>query len=243
MEQINMKRLLFLIFNIVLCFCSCYAQKDDALTKQAKKTIKNQAPIEAELMGKKNTLDSLISLVKERKIQTYNSEGDFKRYLCTFKSVSDMASNSTLYKNLKDKSRFGLYELAKTYIRIIDMYKSLHSGYKQNENAFFLEYIDADSKNILSDHSPEFKESFRKVESAIKDYNLVMYELARVFEIVDSENKSYETLENEGETEYIAEVPYAEKKLKQYIKAGNNVDARKKIRKELHNSLPDAFPE
>lgn len=79
---------------------------------------------------------------------------------------------------------------------------------------------------------------FDALASNVKDYNFVMFELSRVFDIVDKKNYSYSTLLRNGETKFIDNIPYAKKQLQDYIKYSKQ---RKAIRVKLKEACPEAF--
>ena len=209
--------------------------------------------------------EMLRSLSKERAALLKQAEAlrdSVERY--SSRHFSLRITDAALEKKLKDLNFNGIYErraefrkmleraenpsspLVVTYGRILTMLESLHQVYDKATNVSY--------KKLLKEMKPlkEHQAEFKVLSSAIQDYRFVMFELARVFKVID-EMKNMDAksiarkLKDDGETEYITtQFPYAYETLQMYInhQAGENSVKQgdfEKTMKELIEACPEAF--
>lgn len=127
------------------------------------------------------------------------------------------------------------------YLKVLDMAASLDNIYDGTKNKKYREDIAyIKNKKLLY---PKHHKGFDILASNVKDYNFVMFELSRVFDIVDKNEKNrkkctYANLHDSGETKFIDNIPYAKRQLKDYL---NDSKQRKAIRVKLKEACPEAF--
>lgn len=147
------------------------------------------------------------------------------------KLIEDSVNVRKFFKWLTTKSKS---DYADTYLKVLDMAASLDTIYDAEKNKCYCEGIKGMKEKLYKIH----QKGFDALVSNVKDYNFVMFELSRVFDIVDKKNYSYSTLHKNGETKFIDNIPYAKKQLQDYI---NDYKQRKVIRAKLKEACPEAF--
>lgn len=181
---------------------------------------------------KKMHLDSMIAKVSQRTFRLANPQEIERKYLSRYENLNRLIKESAnvrkFLKWLPKKS-----DHADAYLKVLDMAASLDTIYDANKNEGYCNDID-NMKNMLY----QKLEGFDALASNVKDYNFVMFELSRVFDIVDKKNYSYSTLLRNGETKFIDNIPYAKKQLQDYIDVS---EQRKAIRVKLKEACPEAF--
>lgn len=181
---------------------------------------------------KKKHLDSMIVKVSQRTFRLANPQEIERKYLSRYENLNQLIEESAnvrkFLKWLPKKS-----DHADAYLKVLDMAASLDTIYDANKNEGYCNDID-NIKTMLYQNL----EGFDALASNVKDYNFVMFELSRVFDIVDKKNSSYPTLHKNGETKFIDNIPYAKRQLKNYIKYS---EQRKTIKGKLTEACPEAF--
>ena len=127
--------------------------------------------------------------------------------------------------------------LAKTYLLIIDMFKSLDSVYEIGLN-----------KKLISEATKikipfnEHLDGYTLLLWEITNYRPAMYELSRLFKIIDenniSENDTEWVLANIAD-ERLLEIPFFERMLRKYLNKGITQEDEE----TLYKACPKAFPQ
>lgn len=187
--------------------------------------------------NEKKRLDSLTTVLSQRTFRLSNPQYVEEKFLSRYGSLNDLIKDSAnvrkFFKWLTTKSKS---DYADTYLKVLDMAASLDTIYDAKKNEAYCADI-ANIKNKKSVYQNHLK-GFDALASNVKDYNFVMFELSRVFDVVDKKNCSYLVLHKSGETKFIDNIPYAKRQLKAYIKDSTK---RKKIKTELKEACPEAF--
>lgn len=186
----------------------------------------------------KKHLDSLTTELSLRTFRLSNPQYVEEKFLSHYGNLNNLIADSANVRNffkwltMKSKSDY-----ADTYLKVLDMAASLDTIYDAKKNEGYCKDI-ANIKNkkmLFQDH----RKGFETLASNVKDYNFVMFELSRVFDIVDNKKEcSYKALKNSGETKFIDNIPYAKKQLQDYIDVS---EQRKAIRVKLKEACPEAF--
>lgn len=244
-----------------LCAISVSAQN---VEKSIKKAIEaNQVIIDDlqdnidELTGLYNKLDSTLRVLSERKFPRSISETELR----------DELEKLTLKEVWKNENKIhGKLDLAKDtelacyYVQIIKIYESLNAPYDKRTNDDYIKHLG--ELKMLECHVDEFK----KLSASVNDYRFVMFELARVFKVIDNlkgvstPDEVRKKLNESDELEFITEdFPYVQKCLGRYIEfkvlahrqkddsneLGNRPrvedSERTKLLEELKKACPDAF--
>lgn len=186
--------------------------------------------------NEKKRLDSLTTELSQHTFRLTNPQYVEEKFLSHYKSLKALIEDSTdvrdFFKWLPKKSNH-----TEAYLKVLDMAASLDTIYdaKKNEGYCNAEGIANIEKMLYQNH----RKAFETLASNVKDYNFVMFELSRVFDIVDNKKGcSYTTLQKSGETKFIDNIPYAKRQLQDYIKVSGQ---RGKIKAELKEACPEAF--
>lgn len=239
-----MKKIIY-ILAILLCNCNLYAQDKKIANSVKKATEANEIIIEAFKDSisfwndKYNGLDSIYQIVSKRKFPREISEQELEAELRKV-TLKEVLTNADIQKKL---SLGGKTTLAQTYLQILNIHKSLSEPYNETTNDENIKLI----RNIqpLNCHAEELK----TLGTLVNDYRFVMFELARVFKIIDemsgSPKEIKEKLNGANELDFInKDIPYAQRCLEQYINSreSNEGDSiKQKLLKELIEACPDAF--
>ena len=206
-----------------------YNLKKDSLEKCIVKKLTQMENLENE----KNCQDALIKKISERTFHLANAQEIEKKFLSHFEKLNDLIADSVnvrkFLKWLPKKS-----DHADAYLKVLDMAASLDTIYDAKKNEGYCAGINGMKGKLYKLHHT----GFDALASNVKDYNFVMFELSRVFDIVDKKNYSYPTLHKNGETKFIDNIPYAKKQLQDYIDVS---EQRKAIRVKLKEACPEAF--
>ena len=206
-----------------------YNLKKDSLEKCIVKKLTQMENLENE----KNCQDALIKKISERTFHLANAQEIEKKFLSHYEKLNDLIADSVnvrkFLKWLPKKS-----DHADAYLKVHDMAASLDTIYDAKKNEGYCAGINGMKGKLYKLHHT----GFDALASNVKDYNFVMFELSRVFDIVDKKNYSYPTLHKNGETKFIDNIPYAKRQLKDYI---NDSKQRKAIRVKLKEACPEAF--
>lgn len=220
MVQINnkiMKQILIVVLACLSC-SNIYAQSDKKLKKQIDDLTKQKTELEAEL----NNINTEIALIENRSFSRETPEQSLKRKLSFYRNIAELSKK--MEKNLNSSS-----SLVRSYSYIIAMYESVlkTGGYDKVQNDLYKNQIEAIThqvQNLDPPHADTFIESFEKLATQIKDYRFTMFELIRVFDLVDEKSKSgmesakiHKSLSDDEETEFIDKIPYTKNLLKEYI--------------------------
>lgn len=192
--------------------------------------------------NKKKRLDSLTTELSQRTFRLTNPKYVEEKFLSHYEDlnilIADSANVRDFFKWLTTESKSDHVD---TYLKVLDMAASLDNIYDGTKNKKYREDITyIKNKKLLF---PKHHKGFDILASNVKDYNFVMFELSRVFDIVDKNEKNrkkctYANLHDSGETKFIDNVPYAKRQLKDYI---NDSKQRKAIRVKLKEACPEAF--
>lgn len=192
--------------------------------------------------NKKKRLDSLTTELSQRTFRLTNPKYVEEKFLSHYEDlnilIADSANVRDFFKWLTTESKSDHVD---TYLKVLDMAASLDNIYDGTKNKKYREDITyIKNKKLLY---PKHHKGFDILASNVKDYNFVMFELSRVFDIVDKNEKNrkkctYANLHDSGETKFIDNVPYAKRQLKDYI---NDSKQRKAIRVKLKEACPEAF--
>lgn len=192
--------------------------------------------------NKKKRLDSLTTELSQRTFRLTNPKYVEEKFLSHYEDlnilIADSANVRDFFKWLTTESKSDHVD---AYLKVLDMAASLDNIYDGTKNKKYREDITyIKNKKLLY---PKHHKGFDILASNVKDYNFVMFELSRVFDIVDKNEKNrkkctYANLHDSGETKFIDNVPYAKRQLKDYI---NDSKQRKAIRVKLKEACPEAF--
>ena len=192
--------------------------------------------------NKKKRLDSLTTELSQRTFRLTNPKYVEEKFLSHYEDlnilIADSANVRDFFKWLTTESKSDHVD---AYLKVLDMAASLDNIYDGTKNKKYREDITyIKNKKLLF---PKHHKGFDILASNVKDYNFVMFELSRVFDIVDKNEKNrikctYANLHDSGETKFIDNVPYAKRQLKDYI---NDSKQRKAIRVKLKEACPEAF--
>ena len=235
MKRINSKFLITLVFFMFTMSVQAqmkkkqYNLKKDSLEKCIVKKLTQMENLENE----KNCQDALIKKISERTFHLANAQEIEKKFLSHYEKLNDLIADSVNVRKflnwLPSKT-----EYACAYSKVLDMAASLDTIYDAKKNEGYCAGINGMKGKLYKFHHT----GFDALASNVKDYNFVMFELSRVFDIVDKKNYSYPTLHKNGETKFIDNIPYAKRQLKDYI---NDSKQRKAIRVKLKEACPEAF--
>lgn len=192
--------------------------------------------------NEKKRLDSLTTELSQRTFRLTNPKYVEEKFLSHYEDlnilIADSANVRDFFKWLTTESKSDHVD---AYLKVLDMAASLDNIYDGTKNKKYREDITyIKNKKLLY---PKHHKGFDILASNVKDYNFVMFELSRVFDIVDKNEKNrikctYANLHDSGETKFIDNVPYAKRQLKDYI---NDSKQRKAIRVKLKEACPEAF--
>lgn len=221
-----MKRIIFAIL-LCLSFSTIYAQSE----RKIKKLIEDNEELIADLKSKKEALDAElnrinteIAQIENRSFERETPEQTSKKKLSSCRRLADISKK--IEKNIESSS-----PLIRAYSYIIEMYQSTleNGGYNKARNELHkgqIEPVTHQVQNLDPPHTEDFINSFERLMTMIKDYRFTMYELVRVFDLVDEmarNNKDvdgiYSSLRADEETEFIDKIPFTKKLLNDYIKA------------------------
>lgn len=220
-----MKRIIFAIL-LCLSFSTIYAQSE----RKIKKLIEDNDELIADLKSKKDALDAElnrinteIAQIENRSFARETPDQNIKKKLAWFDDIP------ALVRDLNFRQKLHNTQFANTYSLIIEMYLSLQKnvGYQKDKNDFYKNQFEA-LKHQLSildpAHKESFIQSFESLTTQIKDYRFTMFELVRVFDLVDEKGKNgmeraeiYSSLRADEETEFVDKIPYTKDLLREYI--------------------------
>lgn len=130
------------------------------------------------------------------------------------------------------------------------MYNSLSKkgGYNQDENEAFKRELDTIKVHVLSmkpEHQDSFIKSFDELDNCIRNYRFAIFELARIFVLVEEKEKEglkpeliYTSLQDDEETSFVDQIPYTQIALQTYCA---RPDKRSVILSKLKASCAEAF--
>ena len=190
-------------------------------------------------------LDSIIQKISIRQFPRTLSEGELAKELEKLTIKGIWMNENNIYAKLKLAKNT---DVAKYYFQIIEIYESLNCPYNEEVNEKYIKLFDSDELKWLQCHSDNIK----LLSSSVKDYRFVMFELARIFKIIDTNYKDEgnpnfirEKLKESDELEFITgDIPYAYSCVEKYInfRVSSAGDEKKaELIQELKKSCPDAF--
>lgn len=239
------------LYTIILLLCCSFSfAQDKKLEKNINKAIEtNDAILEAlklqlsELKEEYNVLNDSVTRYSKRSFSPEITEDRLEKYLGSL-SLKDIYSNKGEVRKMLSCAKET--SLTKTYLLILNMQESLNTIYDKSSNTDYGKLLD--NMKPLNIHQDEFN----SLSAAIQDYRFVMFELARVFKLVDkmeyegNAKSIYAKLEESNETEFINDnIPYAVEVLKMYIDnhLTGGSEAFEKTKRDLYNACPEAFSE
>lgn len=232
------------------------------ITSYAQNNSRFQRKLDAAIDANKVLIDTLKSWEKRLTIQkngmkdvaTFpvrkcNGEDFLEEYLGKYESLTkDLLVDESLKSVLVS---FPESPLARVYLKIIEMNESLQTVYDKSKNDEYKKFVENSPNDslLLEKHLAGFKD----LASNIQDYRFVVFELARVFKIIDGMNGAKgdiirSKLKEKEETEYIDKIDYAQKAIDAYINAKGDINnsiaaIRDKIKEEWSKACPEAFSE
>ena len=185
--------------------------------------------------NEKKRLDSLTTELSQRTFRLTNPKYVEEKFLSHYADLNILIADSVnvrdFFKWLTTESKSDHVD---AYLKVLDMAASLDTIYDAKKNEGYCAGINGMKGKLYKLHHT----GFDALASNVKDYNFVMFELSRVFDIVDKKNYSYPTLHKNGETKFIDNIPYAKRQLQDYIDVS---EQRKAIRVKLKEACPEAF--
>lgn len=211
---------ILLIVIMMLCTASnqVYAQS---------KVIKRLRSKESALKTDSANLSAALATIENRSFTQASPEELLMQKLSKYENIEALATDGELIRLLNGKYR--RMQLSHTYQIIINMYNSLqvNGGYMKSQNDQYVnnsENIRSQITQINPAHSQGFLDSFDSMISKIKDFRYAMFELKRVFALVDEKEetstdraKIKSSLKEDDETEIIDKIPFTKKLLSDYI--------------------------
>lgn len=184
---------------------------------------------------------------KNRKAQSVqNDEFNIEDYLMRFSSLEYLLRDKE--EVIEKLTPLKNNEYAISYLLIIDMDNSLDKVYSEDTNSKLLKQAENGLK-LIDGHSKDFSEELNVLLSKVKDYRFGMYELGRLFEVIDEtgyQGSSNALAQKEEVPEDVLKIPFIHRTLNNYIKykksGKNSRFMSKKERDALYEALPDAFP-
>lgn len=232
-EQINditMNKILLAFIICLSCSAMIYAQSDRKLKKQIDELTAKKAELDMEL----ERINTAIAQIENRSFIRETPEQRLKKKLASYDDVQALVHDDSLLQEL------GTSPIAGPYSLMIEMYLSLQKegGYQKEKNEYhksLLENLKGQLSQLRPAHKEGFIESVDYLSELIMDYRFTMFELVRVFDVVDSKSKEgvksddiYGALVADGETEFIDKIPYTKDLLETYI--ANDDKGKRKIR-------------
>ena len=257
-KNMNMTMMKTYISILVLLVCGtfCNGQKKPEFTKRdvEKATVSNDKIIEylnaenAILKKESERLDAEFKKYSQRNFSPKVTEEQLEEFLGKF-SLKGLYDEDNLSKTKQMLAGAGDSKLTSVYSLLMDAYGSLTEAYNEETNKEYKKSLAQLGKNsVLSTHQLDVD----KLKILVNDYRFMMFELKRVFKIIDtmkdvrSTSAIKEKLSNDGELEFLSEdCPYVRECLNDYIKfAANGKDrSKKELLEELSQACPDAFKE
>lgn len=227
------------ILTIICCWIGAYAQQTeiDNAIKYTKSVIdkleKDSMNLDKDYQIKKE------SLSKARERLTNFPKGSRKNLNEKLEELDLMVllENKDIRKELEQAAN-GSSNLAKAYVEIFKMQESLGEIYNKQSNDDYKKNLDFIRRYLFDGH----KDAFEKIASAVSDYRFIVFELARVFKVIDgskSHSGLYEKLDEDYELEYIKTIKFADDDIRKYIEGGPNT--RAKLRADWKTACKEAF--
>lgn len=251
-----MKSLVTIIVSLLVSL-TVYAEIDKKTTKAINDANSNIGVVLSYLQEQEKDLDAKLLTAntankkyktrvenfKNRKIQSsQEDETNIEEYLMEFPSLGYLLRDKE--EVIEKLSPLKENDYAKSYLLIIEMDNSLDKVYDEDTNAKLLKQAEKGLK-LIDGHSDDFNMLLSKV----KDYRFGMYELGRLFEVIDEtgfQGNSMTLAQREEVPEDVLKIPFINRTLTNYIKykksGKNSRYMSQKEREALYNALPDAFP-
>lgn len=235
-----MNKILILLFAILCSLCMNAQNKSDF-----EKAIKNYNTQIPQLEKKYESIKANNARISKRSFVTETPDQSLRRRLAYYKDIKEMAE-----RNIFKRTEYQNLPISKSYISLIKMYNSLskNGGYNQDENEAFKSELDAIKEHILSmdpKHEDSFIQSFDDLDNCIRNYRFAMFELARIFVLVEEKEKEglkpeviYTSLQDDEETSFVDQIPYTQIALQTYCA---RPDKRSEILRKLKASCAEAF--
>lgn len=236
-----MNKILILLFAILCSLCMNAQKKSDF-----EKAIKNYSTQIPQLEKKYESIKANNARISKRSFVTETPEQSLRRRLAYYKDIKEMAGGNIFRK----RKEYQNLPISKSYISLIKMYISLSKdgGYNQDENEAFKNELDAIKEHgldPLTKHQKTFIQSFDDLDNCIRNYRFAMFELARIFVLVEEKEKEglkpeviYTSLQDDEETSFVDQIPYTQIALQTYCA---RPDKRSEILRKLKASCAEAF--
>ena len=214
-----MKKIISMLIMVLCCVSSSVSAQS--------KVIKKLKARESTLKVDSANLSAAIATIENRSFTQASPEELLMQRLSEYESIEALAKDGELIRLLKGKYRH--MKISHTYLIIINMYNSLqvNGGYMKSQNDQYVnnsENIRSQITQINPAHSQGFLDCFDSMISKIKDFRYAMFELKRVFALVDEKEetstdraKIKSSLKEDDETEIIDKIPFTKKLLSDYI--------------------------
>ena len=235
-----MNKILILLFAILCSLCMNAQNKSDF-----EKAIKNYNTQIPQLEKKYESIKANNARISKRSFVTETPDQSLRRRLAYYKDIKEMAE-----RNIFKRTEYQNLPISKSYISLIKMYNSLSKkgGYNQDENEDFKNELDTIKVHVLdplTKHQDSFIQSFDDLDNCIRNYRFAMFELARIFVLVEEKEKEglkpeviYTSLQDDEETSFVDQIPYTQIALQTYCA---RPDKRSDILRKLKASCAEAF--
>ena len=209
------------------------------------KAIKNYNTQIPQLEKKYASIKANNARISKRNFVTETPDQSLRRRLAYYKDIKEMAE-----RNIFKRTEYQNLPISKSYISLIKMYNSLSKkgGYNQDENEDFKNELDTIKVHVLdplTKHQDSFIQSFDDLDNCIRNYRFAMFELARIFVLVEEKEKEglkpeviYTSLQDDEETSFVDQIPYTQIALQTYCA---RPDKRSDILRKLKASCAEAF--
>lgn len=233
-----MRKILYVI-GVIAFSLSAYAQEGNTYSQIVRLLNEEADSLKREYESLKDTVDRF----SRRSFSVIMDEPSLERYL-------ESMTLSEIYDNreevLSKIQHVCDLQLAKDYKIVIGLISHLNQVYDRDSN-------EADRKMLTQIRLLEVHRNaeFKAISTSIKGYRFAMFELARVFQLIDKMGKDgnpdslYDKLRKEGQLKFIYDnITYATGVLRDYI-SYHFLDEDMPLRKmkELCKACPEAFPE
>ena len=237
-----MRKMMCMIVMIIFSF-NIYAQEPNSFFNkcvEVQKFLRSKSKV---LENQCDSLEHIVNRFSKRSFSVPLDEEGLAEYLSSM-SLSEMYQQR---KEVEEQMEYiGTSTLKTHYKMLIDIVGHLHACYDRNINESDINRIE--NIKVLDTHKDEFK----ALSVSVKDYRFVMFELGRIFLLIDrmegvsSIGDVMKRLKDDEELEYIYDnIPYATEMLDKYVinrfstEYGNFEDQKR----ELYNACPEAFPQ
>ena len=218
-----------------------YAQDKDPFFDKCIELQKILRSNKANLQNERDSLEHVVNKFSQRSFTALIDEDGLAEYLCKM-SLSDIYSRRN--EVVEKLEYLDGTDLAMRYKKLLKIMEHLDLPYNRDTNEEDIKGIV--NLQVLDAHRDEFQ----ALTVSVNDYRFVMFELGRVFRLIDrmsiglSIEDVKKKLNDTEELEFIyGNIPYAVRILDYYILSRSAMDAFENYRKELYKACPEAFPQ